>query len=259
MYFTNIFILRFSSFTYYGAYQKFMLKGINSSYLKRGISTNLLHRLNVMSSMRNKPENARVLDSRPVKETSECKWIGLEKITYLDPNGQKRDWDKAVRMTRNGSDVDGIGILTILKYPNGKPNEILLQKQFRPPVGGVCIEMPAGLIDENEDIETAAKRELREETGYVGKITAKTPVIFNDPGFTNTNLSMVTVEVDMSLPENENPENQLEENEFIECFSVPLAEFPDKMLELDQLGYKLDARVQNVAQGIVLARQYDLF
>lgn len=152
----------------------------------------------------------------------------MEKITYKDPNGNERVWDSAVRMTRSTGEIDGIGILAILKFPDGKPDEIVLQKQFRPPVEGVCIEMPAGLIDANEDIDTAALRELREETGYIGKIVNKSPVIFNDPGFTNTNLCLVTAEIDMSLPENQNPVTELEENEFIECFSVPLKEFPEK-------------------------------
>ncbi|KAJ9572703.1 NUDIX domain [Nakaseomyces glabratus] len=214
--------------------------------------------LSRMISAKGKPEAAKIVQKSQVKDTSECKWIGLEKITYKDPNGNERVWDSAVRMTRSTGEIDGIGILAILKFPDGKPDEIVLQKQFRPPVEGVCIEMPAGLIDANEDIDTAALRELREETGYIGKIINKSPVIFNDPGFTNTNLCLVTAEIDMSLPENQNPVTELEENEFIECFSVPLKEFPEKMIELDSQGYKLDARVQNVAQGIILANQFNI-
>lgn len=211
-----------------------------------------------MSVAKGKPEEAKLIEARHVKETSECKWIGLQKIIYKDPNGKEREWDSAVRTTRSSGGVDGIGILTILKYKDGKPDEILLQKQFRPPVEGVCIEMPAGLIDAGEDIDTAALRELKEETGYSGKIISKSPTVFNDPGFTNTNLCLVTVEVDMSLPENQKPVTQLEDNEFIECFSVELRKFPDEMVKLDQEGYKLDARVQNVAQGILMAKQYHI-
>jgi len=61
--------------------------------------------------------------------------------------------------------------------------EILLQKQYRPPIDKVCIEVPAGLVDEGESAETCAVRELKEETGYVGKVIegslGKTPVMFN--------------------------------------------------------------------------------
>jgi ADP-ribose pyrophosphatase len=48
--------------------------------------------------------------------------------------------------------------------------ELLLQKQFRPPLDKVCIEFPAGLVDKGETPEAAAIRELFEETGYVGEV-----------------------------------------------------------------------------------------
>ncbi|CDO92461.1 unnamed protein product [Kluyveromyces dobzhanskii CBS 2104] len=204
---------------------------------------------------KNKPELAKLISSKPAGDSS--KWIGLKKLTYQDPNGRVREWESAERLTRSEGGVDGVGILAILRYAN-KPDEILLQKQFRPPVEGVCIEMPAGLIDGGESIEIAALRELKEETGYVGDIINSSPIIFNDPGFTNTNLSLVTVIVDMSLPENQNPVSELEENEFIECFTVPLASMAEEMAKLDKQGYKLDARVQNVAQGIKIAQDFKL-
>lgn len=50
-------------------------------------------------------------------------------------------------------------------------DDIVLVEQFRIPLGRACIELPAGLIGdedggENEDAATAANRELEEETGY---------------------------------------------------------------------------------------------
>ena len=42
--------------------------------------------------------------------------------------------------------------------------------------------MPAGLIDAGESIEFCALRELKEETGYVGKVEQSTgigPILFN--------------------------------------------------------------------------------
>ena len=52
-----------------------------------------------------------------------------------------------------------------------KDDEVLFVEQFRPPVGKVAIEFPAGLANDDlqrkkETILEAAKRELLEETGY---------------------------------------------------------------------------------------------
>lgn len=159
-------------------------------------------------------------------------------------------------ISTNSNNLTGVGIIAILKKPTGP--EILLQKQYRPPVEGVCIEMPAGLLDANESIERCAERELLEETGYIGTAVRSSPIMFNDPGFCNTNLKLVTVAVDLADPRNQNPVPQLEDGEFIETFTVPLKSFPEELRHLASEGYKLDARLQNVADGIELAREYGL-
>lgn len=126
-------------------------------------------------------------------------------------------WECASRKTRTKeTNCDAVGIVAII---DGNDPQLILQKQFRPPVEGVCIEMPAGLIDPNESIETCALRELKEETGYVGEIVQTTPIMSNDPGFSNTNMALVSVKVDMQDVRNKNPQTALEENEFIETFT----------------------------------------
>lgn len=55
-------------------------------------------------------------------------------------------------------------------WPYRSGPEIVLQKQFRPPANQIMIEVPAGLVDEGETAEQSAVRELKEETGYVGKM-----------------------------------------------------------------------------------------
>ena len=44
---------------------------------------------------------------------------------------------------------------------------VVLERQFRYPVGRVMLEIPAGKIDVGEPPLLCAKRELLEETGYV--------------------------------------------------------------------------------------------
>lgn len=97
----------------------------------------------------------------------------------------------------------------------------------------------SGLIDDNETVETAALRELKEETGYKGEVVGFTPgtaaVIyvdswqnrykleyFNvsftcllvtclDPGLSNCSTPMVMVHINGDDSENINPTQQLGE------------------------------------------------
>ncbi|KAK4119329.1 hypothetical protein N657DRAFT_659085 [Parathielavia appendiculata] len=199
---------------------------------------------------------ARVISTEPLPQ-SEAVWTKLVKKIYRDPNGVKRTWESAERTTRpKNCDIDGVGIVAILEKDTGP--EIVLQKQYRPPVDKICIELPAGLVDEGETAEQAAIRELREETGYVAQVLETSPVMFNDPGFCNTNLRMVHVSVDMSLPENQNLKPQLEENEFIEVFLVKLADLWEECFRLEAEGYAIDARIANLAEGIEIAKKFKL-
>lgn len=52
-----------------------------------------------------------------------------------------------------------------------------MQKQFRPPINKVVIEIPAGLVDAGESAAESAVRELKEETGYAGAVTEDVGVV----------------------------------------------------------------------------------
>lgn len=64
-------------------------------------------------------------------------------------------------------------------------DEYLLIEQYRDAVGQALLEVPAGMVDPNEDHETAARRELREETGYEAGALRYLGSTFTSPGFTN--------------------------------------------------------------------------
>jgi ADP-ribose pyrophosphatase len=46
-------------------------------------------------------------------------------------------------------------------------NNVVIARQFRPGPEKICEDIPGGFVDGNEDFAEAAKRELKEETGYV--------------------------------------------------------------------------------------------
>jgi ADP-ribose pyrophosphatase len=54
----------------------------------------------------------------------------------------------------------------VLMLPILADGRLVLERQFRYPVGRVMLEFPAGKIDPNETPLATAKRELREEAGY---------------------------------------------------------------------------------------------
>ncbi|MBA3056877.1 MAG: NUDIX hydrolase [Gammaproteobacteria bacterium] len=54
---------------------------------------------------------------------------------------------------------------------------VVLERQFRYPVGQVMIEFPAGKLDAGEDLQRCAQRELLEETGYAGSRWAHAGVL----------------------------------------------------------------------------------
>lgn len=83
-----------------------------------------------------------------------------------------------------------MAIAPILRHPS-KPPSTLIILQYRPPVEAVCVEFPAGLIDEGETPEQAAVRELKEETGYEGKVCHMSRELSKQPGMTNAVLQVL--------------------------------------------------------------------
>jgi len=53
-------------------------------------------------------------------------------------------------------------------FPLTADGEVVLVRQYRPPLEMMELGPPAGLVEEGEKPEAAARRELSEETGYTG-------------------------------------------------------------------------------------------
>ncbi len=88
----------------------------------------------------------------------EGKFLRVVDVEYSDGvEDMLRRWEAVERVGCDGI----VGVV-----PFTEDEEVILIRQFRPPVNGYVIELPAGLCDPGETLEDAARRELIEETGY---------------------------------------------------------------------------------------------
>lgn len=101
------------------------------------------------------------------------RWIHIDKITFLKPEGDKVDY-----YINQGGDIVSILGVTL----DGK---IVGVKQYRPAVDEITIDIPGGSIEKNEKILKAAKREFAEETGLNIVRLKRLTEIYHDSGRSN--------------------------------------------------------------------------
>ena len=85
----------------------------------------------------------------------------------------------------------GIKAAVILAVEDG---HVLLVEQYRVPLGSNCLELPAGLIgdnDANEGMFESAARELEEETGYRADRLEDLGAYYSSPGMLGESFNLV--------------------------------------------------------------------
>ncbi len=85
----------------------------------------------------------------------------------------------------------GIGAVVILAETDGK---IILIEQSRVPLGGrPCLELPAGLVGDEDDksVEETAVKELEEETGYTAERIERLGEFHSSPGMVAEGFDLV--------------------------------------------------------------------
>ena len=92
-------------------------------------------------------------------------------------------------------DIRAAVILALDEDPDGTAHVILVE-QFRVPLGRNCLELPAGLIGDEDGTEgelplAAAQRELEEETGYRADHWENLGEFYSSPGMVSEAFTML--------------------------------------------------------------------
>jgi len=69
--------------------------------------------------------------------------------------------------------------------PITEKNEVVFVTQFREAIGKASMELPAGMVDLNEEPIVTAKRELEEETGIIANKLEHMITIYPSTGYTS--------------------------------------------------------------------------
>lgn len=88
------------------------------------------------------------------------------------------------------------GISAVVILADTDAGEVLLVEQYRVPIGRRCLELPAGLIGdddggESDTVEVAAARELVEETGYRAGRIEQLGDFYSSPGMVAEGFTLV--------------------------------------------------------------------
>jgi ADP-ribose pyrophosphatase len=150
---------------------------------------------------------------------------------------------KFVRAIRRGkweyaSRVGGINAVVILAEHDGK---VILVEQPRVPTECRCIELPAGLVGDQEPDatpESAAVKELEEETGFTCERVERLGEFYASPGMVAESFILVRAHGVRRIGEGGG-----DENEDIIVHLVPRAEIPNFIEQKRAEGYGVDVKL----------------
>jgi ADP-ribose pyrophosphatase len=135
-------------------------------------------------------------------------------------------------------------VIPMLDTPDGL--RLVMERQFRYPVGQVMTEFPAGKLDPGEDPWLCAQRELLEETGYTARQWARAGVLHPVIAY-STEVIEIWFAKELTLGE-----RQLDTDEFLDVFTAS----PTELMAACQQGRLTDAKtltgllwLQNVLSG----------
>ena len=157
------------------------------------------------------------------KEIFDGRILHLFDDTVLLPNGQSASREV----------IRHVGAVCVI--PLLADGRVIVERQFRYPIDQVITEIPAGKLDSpDEDPLEAAKRELKEETGYEADRFIHLGVFYPAAAYCDEKIHMYLA---LDLHEGE---QDLDPDEFLTVMDVPLQELVEDVMA----GRITDAKTQ---------------
>ncbi len=120
---------------------------------------------------------------------------------------------------------------------------VIAERQFRYPFQTVLTEIPAGKLDSaEEDHLSAAKRELKEETGFVADTWIELGPLYPSIAYT-TEVIYLYLAKDLRQEKQE-----LDEGEFLNVIRIPLKEFVERIMSGEIRDAKTQTAILKVAR-----------
>ncbi len=164
-------------------------------------------------------------------------------------SGEKADrpqvmWEgKYVRAIKQGrweyvSRAGDVRAVVILAEFEGR---MILVEQYRVPIGGRCLELPAGLVgdtDRNATVEDTAIKELEEETGFTAERVERLGDFHSSPGMVSEGFTLVRAH-----GVRRSGDGGGTEHEDIEVHLVPRNEIPAFVADKRAQGLAIDVKL----------------
>ncbi len=161
-------------------------------------------------------------------------FLRMVEKTVVSNSGKKGIWESVER-----TNTEGRGAVIIVAVT--KEGDLILEKNWRPPIESYVIQFPAGLMDVSGEAEIeTARRELLEETGYMAGELIPVMSVPLTPAMASTHaMHYFAPGVEFK------GRTADKENEEIEVVKVRLEHVADYLLNLPE-GVELDLRVPGI-------------
>jgi ADP-ribose pyrophosphatase len=145
-------------------------------------------------------------------------WLVLREDTFVNSSGEEVHWE----CVAHTSDTYVVVVVARL-VPSGR---FVLLRQYRQAIENSVLGFCAGAAPRGTNPEVEALRELREETGYVGRIVGSSGPLKVNVGMSNDDQYIMSAEIDENDPRNLFPQQELEPAEEIDVVLLRQDEIP---------------------------------